>query len=549
MKIWEKFEAVIEKLAFWWEAVVKIDWFVIFIKWALPWQTIKAFLSKKKKNHWEAKVIEVLNKSPLEIEAKCKHFWKCWGCTWQNLKYETQLEFKEKQVHECLKWISNFEFWISDKNSILPSPKIFEYRNKVELSFWYEKMSVEKDGTWNKTYNDTWASLWFHKKWNWQEIVEIENCELISKEANKVLNIFKKWCLDQKDLQVYNPYSHKWTWRHLLIKENLNWDILINLIVQSEEYHSRKKPHSPEVCHSHDTLSFPRRRESLPWDPQSSWGWQMDPQSSWGWQMDPQSSWGWQKSELELQKSNWEWHIISRLKDLIPLLSKTKVKSFFITSNNSLNDDWQDCDPELIFWEKTINEKILNLNFAISPKSFFQTNSLWAEVLYSKVKDYALSWLNSNDEKIILDLYCWTWTIGQILASCFNVKTKIIWIESIQSAVDDAKINANLNKLTNSEFICSKVEKILPDIILKYKKIDLAIIDPPRCWMHKKALETLLSSSPKQIIYVSCNPSTFSRDFDSLKEKYDIQDIQVVDMFPHTTHIEMIWNLILKEIN
>ena len=504
MKLSQHFETTIEDLAFWWEAIVKIDWFVIFIKWAIPWQKVKAFLTKKKKNHWEAKILEILERSPLEIESKCKHFGKCWGCKWQNLDYNMQLEFKEKQVYECLRGIwkikslnstteslqdDNIENWKlkienCKLNNIIPSPKIFWYRNKVELSFWYEKMSVKIDESWNKIFEDTWASLGFHRSWRWQEIVEIKHCELVSDNANKTLNTVKDFCLSKKDKKVYNPYSHKGFWRHLLIRENLKWEIMICLIAQTKEKN-------------------------------------------------------WSKSEV--------WSSTENYSDLIPKLKDLNVKSFFTATNNWLNDDWSDWELELIYWNEVIHEEILWLNFAISPKSFFQTNSLWAEKLYSTVLNFAFE--NNNDNKIILDLYCGTWTIWQIISKNSSDKNiKIIWIELIKSAVEDANLNAKLNNLSNIEFIYWKVENILPNIINEYKNIDLIILDPPRSWMHKKALETILNISPKQIIYVSCNPTTFARDFSILEEKYDIIKLQPVDMFPHTAHIEIVCKLELKQL-
>jgi len=525
IKKWQTFEVVIEKLWFWWEWIAKIDNFVFFIKWALPGQKVKAVLQRKKQNCWYAKAIEILEQSPLEITAQCKHFWTCWGCKWQNLDYKKQLEFKENQITECLEHLWGFSIFKENNNSskdwevkkeldseinsewqekvsseweeeisseweeeinleweeevekpeifledILPSPDVFSYRNKVEFSFGYQSMSQTKDEEWNKTFHDVWATLWFHKPWKWEEVVALENCDLVTKWVNNVFHIVKKWALEIEWFEIYNQYSRKWFWRHLLVRENLKWDLMLWLI-----------------C-------------------------------------------AWELSLIDEEKRE-------KLNDL---LQEAWVKSFYSINNQNRNDDWSNSKATLVFWEENIFEEILWLKFAISPKSFFQTNSRWAEQLYSVVKEFS-EWIK---KKIILDLYCWTWTIGQILAK--GNKAEVIWVEYNESAVEDANTNAELNWLKNTKFICWKVEKRLPWILEKYWKIDLIVIDPPRAWMHKKAVETILEFEAKEMIYVSCNPATFARDAKLLSAKYEIEKIKPVDMFPHTSHIELVAKLKLK---
>lgn len=492
LKQWQQFEAIVEDLAFGWEWIIKIDWFVIFIKWAIPWQKVKAALIKNRKSFWEAIVLEVLEKSQYEINPKCKYFWRCWWCKWQNLNYKDQLKYKEKQVSDCLERLGKGEIyslygspiWCLSEihiNSCLPSPQVYSYRNKVDFSFGYESMSVSKNEEWIKIYNDINPWLWFHKRWKWQEIISIAHCDLISKNANEVYKIIKDWCFSKKNLQVYNPFSHKWYWRGMLLRENLKGELMINLIVQDEEF-----------------------------------------------------------------EDNISWFF----QQLIDLLANHNVKSLFITNNEWPNDDWSKYEPVLISWDSVIYEELLWLKFAISPKSFFQTNSKWAEQLYWIIMKYLLFDEMLSDWWIILDLYCWTWTIGQIISKLIKKEKKwwimIIWIESVQSAIDDAIKNAKLNWLNNCEFICWAVEKVLPWIVEKYQEIDLVILDPPRSWLHEMAIQTLLKVCPKQIIYVSCNPSTFARDLKLLSEKFELLEVQPVDMFPHTAHIEVVWKLVLR---
>ena len=188
-------------------------------------------------------------------------------------------------------------------------------------------------------------------------------------------------------------------------------------------------------------------------------------------------------------------------------------------------------------WTLVFTFSAFKINFWTLSNSFFQTNSKWAENLYSVVKNFAEE-IEFKSQTVFLDLYCWTWTIGQILAKDSNAQ--VIWIEYIPSAVEDAKINSELNKLSNTEFICGKVEEELPVILEEFEKLDLIVIDPPRAWMHKKAVQTIIESWAKNLIYVSCNPATFARDAEIFSEFYELEKVQPVDMFPHTSHIELV---------
>ena len=495
LKKWWIYEAEILSLWFWWEWIAKIDDFVIFIKWWIPGQTVKFVLQKKKKSHWQWKIQEIVKKSSIEIEAKCKHFWKCGWCKWQNLSYDKQLEFKDNQVKESLKHIWKFDLDLIKFSSILWSPLQFWYRNKSEFSFWYQEMRVETDEKWEKTFFDTWETAWFHKPWKFQEIVDIENCDLITDNANQVFQLIKTECL-KFSKEVFNPISHQWLWRHILIRENVEWELMINLIVNLSQ-------------NKYKNQRFNAFLEKLAIQLQNFW------------------NWNWNSNWIQNWKLNY-------------------VKNFFYTNNSWLNDDWSKFEVHKIFWEEDfITEKILWMDFKISAKSFFQTNSKWAEVLYSKVKEFSDEIIKNSEEtnkqwfdKVFIDLYCWTWTIGQILAKWSDAQ--VIWIEYVESAVKDAKENSKLNELVNTEFICWKVEEKLPELLEEFQKLDLIVIDPPRAWMHKKAIETILESWAKNLIYVSCNPSTFARDAQIFSELYQLEKVQPVDMFPHTSHIELV---------
>lgn len=231
---------------------------------------------------------------------------------------------------------------------------------------------------------------------------------------------------------------------------------------------------------------------------------------------------------------------LESIKNFLLSLSKKypNIKSIYFSKNNSLADIsiWE---LELIYWSEFIVEEILWLRFNISPKSFFQTNSPGAEKLYSIVKE--LAWDNTNN-RTILDLYAWTWTIGMILSS--NAK-KVYSVELVKQASQDWKENAEKNWIKNMEFVNAKVEDFLKDYIKTWEKAGLLIIDPPRAWMHPDALPNIIKFESKTIIYVSCNPATLARDLQFIiqNSNYKIKDVIPVDMFPHTHHIETVVKL------
>jgi 23S rRNA (uracil1939-C5)-methyltransferase len=174
-------------------------------------------------------------------------------------------------------------------------------------------------------------------------------------------------------------------------------------------------------------------------------------------------------------------------------------------------------------------DEIGNLSFRVSYNSFFQVNTYGVETLYNKIKEYA----NLTGKENILDLYCGTGSIGMYLASNAN---SVFGIEINQNAINDANYNIELNNVNNIEFLCEDISKIKNN----YKNIDLVILDPPRSGLSLEAISNILSIRPKKIIYVSCEPITLARDINIIKEKYNIKEITIVDMFPNTYHCESV---------
>ncbi len=217
-----------------------------------------------------------------------------------------------------------------------------------------------------------------------------------------------------------------------------------------------------------------------------------------------------------------------------------EITSLYYCINTKMNDSLYDLDMHLLAGKTSVHEKLGHVTYKIGPKSFFQTNTRQAVNLYNIVKEFA----NLNGSEIVYDLYTGLGSIALYLAA--NAKY-IIGIEEIAAAIEDAKINAKDNNIENVDFIAGDVRFLFHSaLIQQYGKPDLIITDPPRAGMHPEVLAALLAVEAPKIVYVSCDPATHARDLNILSEKYHILQMQAVDMFPHTHHIENVALLSLK---
>ena len=213
------------------------------------------------------------------------------------------------------------------------------------------------------------------------------------------------------------------------------------------------------------------------------------------------------------------------------------ITTLLYTINEKRNDSMQDLVPQVYFGTGYITEALENFDFKISPKSFFQTNSKQAESLYQVTRNFA----ELTGKEVVYDLYCGTGSIGIF---CSKEAKKIIGVEVVADAIEDAKENARINNLSHTAFFAGDVIDICDDAFFDtHGKPDVIITDPPRAGMHDKLVKKLLEIQAPLIVYVSCNPATQARDLSLLGEKYTVTKIQPVDMFPHTLHIENVVQL------
>ncbi|MGZ5219009.1 MAG: 23S rRNA (uracil(1939)-C(5))-methyltransferase RlmD, partial [Chitinophagaceae bacterium] len=222
------------------------------------------------------------------------------------------------------------------------------------------------------------------------------------------------------------------------------------------------------------------------------------------------------------------------------LMQVPSITTLFYTINPKWNDSIHDLQPVTYSGKGYVIEKMEDFRFKIGPKSFFQTNTKQAEQLYRVTRDFA----ELTGTETVYDLYCGTGSIGIFVS---KLAGKIIGVEMIAEAIEDAKENAALNNLNHTVFFAGDVIQVCNDAFFaEHGQPDVIITDPPRAGMHENLVRKILDMAAPTVVYVSCNPATQARDLNLLDEKYVVTKIQPVDMFPHTLHIENVVQLKLK---
>lgn len=452
MKKGDYCEAVVETIEFPNKGVLHIDGERVIVKNALPGQTIRFVINKKRKGKCEGRLLEVLAPSSLEqTEGTCPHFGICGGCLYQSLPYEEQLKIKEQQVKSLIDGVcSSYVF-----EGIKGSPVFKGYRNKMEFSFGDEF----KDGP---------LALGMHRRGSFYDIVNTPECQIVNQDFCKILTYTLEYFTEKK-AGYYKKLQHVGYLRHLLVRRAVKTGEILAALVTSGQ------------------------TETL------------------------------ETGEEELLEG-WRAGLLS-----LPL--EGSFAGILHIRNDSLADVVQSDETRILYGKDYFYEELLGLKFRISPFSFFQTNSLGAEVLYETARGY----VGETADKVVFDLYSGTGTIAQIIAP---VASKVVGVEIVEEAVEAARENAAMNGLSNCEFIAGDVLKVIDEL---QDKPDLIILDPPRDGIHPKALEKIIDFGVDRMVYISCKPTSLARDLVVLQERgYQVEKVCCVDMFPATANVETV---------
>ncbi|MDP4184022.1 MAG: 23S rRNA (uracil(1939)-C(5))-methyltransferase RlmD [Bacteroidota bacterium] len=444
------------------KALVRINDVVVFTTNVIPGDIVDLQVTKKKSNYQEARVVKIHEYSPDRVEPKCEHFGVCGGCKWQNLPYEKQLFYKQKQVVDQLTRLGRVE--LPEISPIIGSATSEFYRNKLEYAFSDKRWMTLEEINSEEEFEHRNA-VGFHVPGMFDKVVDVNKCWLQAEPTNDIRNSIREFALEH-GLSFHNLRDHNGLLRNLVVRTASTGELMVIVAFSADE------PENIQALMSFLDNRFPQ------------------------------------------------------------------ITALLYCVNTKMNDSLFDQEILVYKGRDHIFEEMEGLRFKIGPKSFYQTNSAQAYRLYQVAREFA----DLKGNETVYDLYTGTGTIANFIA---RKAQKVIGIEYVPEAIEDAKVNAELNGLNNTSFFAGDMKDILTDEFIEQQgKPDVIITDPPRAGMHEDVVKTILNAAPKRIVYVSCNPATQARDLNLLDEAYRVTRVQPVDMFPHTHHVE---NVVLLE--
>ncbi len=422
------------------------DGMAVFVRGAVTGDEIVAHIIKAKKNYAIGIVKEILNPSPCRIEFDCPVSDKCGGCSFRNMTYDAELQYKQGRVADAIKRIGHIDAPIMP---IIGADTVDNYRNKAQYPVSIVDGKLE-------------AGFYAYKS---HRIIPCSDCRLQQQEFKEILDIISNW-VKQNNVTSYDEKTGRGLLRHIYI---------------------RRAPKTGEtmVCLVINGKNIPNEAE------------------------------------------------------LVNALVKDKsVKSVCVNINRENTNVILGDKTNVIYGQKTITDILLGKKFVISPESFYQINHDQCEKLYTKAAEYA--GLTGNET--VVDLYCGVGTIG---LSMPDRAKRIFGIEIVPQAIENAKINAKQNGISNAEFFCGDAFDGAKELEKRGIAPDVVILDPPRKGCQKELFDVIEQMNPKRIVYVSCDSATLARDLEVLQTKgFRTLEVTPVDMFPRTPHVEAVAKLI-----
>ena len=487
MKKGQVYEGIVERVDFPNKGIVKVGEETVVVKMSLPGQKVKLGVNKVRKGKAEGRLLEVMEKSPLETGHPCSHFGVCGGCTYLSLPYEEQLRVKEGQVKRLLDSVLSRQDGSWKWEGIKGSPKVYEYRNKMEFSFGDE-------------YKEGPLSLGMHKRSSFYDVVTVEDCKLVDEDYRLILQETRDF-FAKRGVTFFHRLTHKGYLRHLLVrKASKTGEILAALVTTSQEpWGENGEAFTKEAADVNLQETFQKGSTDVNLPEEFA------------------------KLLLGLEK---EGRLQGSLAGILHI------------TNDSQADVVKSDRTDILYGRDYFYEELLGLRFKISVFSFFQTNSYGAEVLYETVREYIGDLgrgLSGKAAQTVFDLYSGTGTIAQLMAPAAK---QVIGVEIVEEAVEAARRNALENGLDNCRFIAGDVLKVLDQV---EEKPDLIILDPPRDGIHPKALPKIIAYGVEHIVYISCKPTSLIRDLAVfLDNGYRVERAVAVDQFPWTGNVETV---------
>ncbi len=451
------------------KCLVRINDLVVFVPYCVPGDVVDLQIKRKKHSYAEAEVVRFIKYSDRRAEPMCEHFGICGGCKWQNMPYEDQIAFKQKQVHDQLSRIGKIE--LPEFMPIKGSVKTSEYRNKLDFGCSNKQWLTREQMQAGIPFA---PGIGFHISGAFDKILPIRKCWLMDDLHNDIRNSIYQYAMDHQ-LSFFDLRQQVGLLRDIIIRCSNSGEWMV--ILQFHYDHTSDESLRLSEQQAHDLLQF--------------------------------------------------------VADRFP-----QITSLMYLDNQKCNDTIGDQAIRLFKGNDHIFLLMEDLKFKVGPKSFYQTNTEQAYHLYCVAREFAA--LTGNE--LVYDLYTGTGTIANFVS---RQARQVIGIEYVPEAIEDAKINSEVNNISNTLFYAGDMKDILTDeFIDRHGRPDVIITDPPRAGMHPDVINVILNAHPQRIVYVSCNPATQARDLQLMDAQYKVAKVQPVDMFPHTPHVE---NVVLLE--
>lgn len=430
------------------EGIGHIDGYTLFIKGALPEETVRVKIMKTKKSMGFARLLEIIEPSSKRCEPECPVANQCGGCTLQHLSYEGQLAMKEKKVKDCLTRIGGVDLEQIEWLPILGMPEGYlHYRNKAQFPVRADKNGFPVTGFFAGRSH---------------RLVSTKECQIQHPAINEAVNVVMDFLKDFH-IKPYDEEAHRGLVRHIYVRRGYyTKQIMVCLVVNGKSL-----PHAEEL--------------------------------------------------------------VKRLQ------SMEGFAGLLLNVNQERTNVILGGEMKLLWGTAYIEDYIGKLRYRISAQSFYQVNPVQTVRLY----ETAFSFAELEGSETVWDLYCGIGTISLFLAT---QSSKVIGVEIVPEAIENARQNARLNGIENVEFYCGAAEDVVTDMVSQGDcSADVVVLDPPRKGCDGKLLDTVVKMQPKKIVYVSCDPATLARDVKVLTEKgYEVRKVRACDMFPGGGHVETV---------
>lgn len=469
------------------EVIGKVDGYTLFVKDAVIGDTAQVRITKAKKNYAYARLEKVITPSSFRVEPKCSYYRQCGGCQIQALEYTRQLEFKQNKIRNNLIRIGGFEEKQIDQvmEPIVGMEEPFHYRNKAQYPVGTDRNGNLITGFYAGRTHD---------------IIANTDCLLGARENKEILEAILTY-MKQNHITAYNETTGKGLVRHVLIRTGFtSKEIMVCLVINQKKDSADKRITGKNIV---DNRGADQTEEAY------------------------------MPAQEKLIQA------LTRLPHMTSISVSINTENTNVIMGDEIHTLWgSDTIKDTIHVRDTQRDFALTdqeITFAISPLSFYQVNPVQTEKLYSLALEYA----GLTGQETVWDLYCGIGTISLFLAGAAR---QVYGVEIIPQAIEDARKNAQNNRIHNAAFYVGKAEEVLPELYDKESiRADVIVVDPPRKGCDEKCLETMLKMAPERIVYVSCDSATLARDLKRLCEGgYELKRVRGCDQFGQSVHVESV---------